>query len=269
MSAIAGAIERKARELGVWRDAGQGLNDGVTLCPDGSGGYCIFLNGAEGPGGSYGLEASPLTAALWLLVMEAGHTIDRGECTACAERGGGWEWSARSKYRTAEVYMGAAHKDMARMDLSWILRDVIRWGAMWQVVAARPCPTCAVDGEPTGRVHTPAHEVMLGALPSFDVAEHTMAALFDIEQKQPLREDIEVLATKLELQGDPLGVLLALWLAGKLEQRHVLGAEELEVPPGDISYDPEGWTCTGGTFFTDEGEKGSVIWRRPILEANP
>ena len=105
--------------------------------------------------------------------------------------------------------------------------------------------------EQAGRVHTPAHEVMLTDRPA-----------------------MAVLSDSLMDQGDPLGEVLALWLAGKLEGRHVLGVETLEGEAvADLLNGKRGSTREGWRFVDCHSIDGK--WQpqgqayRPTLEANP
>lgn len=264
--ALAVAIERKALELGVWEtDDGPGIV--VHVHEDGT----YVARPRPGPD----VTLSPIDAAAWLLALESGHTIEAA-CPDCEARGGGWKVaSAQSEdgrpfHGRPSCWMepAATRLDTVEMPLHMAPRKGCVYASLW----VRPCPTCTVDGEPTGRVHVPAHERLLAALKPVvhqsvgfgstesesdavakahahaasigakavirevwkhrDGVFHASAGLHYVEEYEEARDDITVLAERLMLEGDPLGELLALRMAGKLEARHVMGVEIVDIRVG-------------------------------------
>ena len=187
-------------------------------------------------GGPWVVEA--LTAAVHVLLLEAGHTIER-PCPEC--RGG-----------RAGV--------------------VLKHGRL--NVTDDACPACAVDGKPTGRVHIEAARVLLDVVPRpmLPLEGYGERAVIDgIVQGCPVaRADLHVLADALmsplprgaaqepsasSLARHRLGQVLALWLAGELREEHVLGVEEREVDRRDSETEgmlaAVGWEAPKGLDVVD------------------
>ena len=89
------------------------------------------------------------------------------------------------------------------------------------------------------------------------------------------RADLDVLATRLQDNGDPLGHVLALWLAPDgeagpmLREEHVMGLETMtseEVTVRCLREHGMEWRLAGGWGWL-EGQGAGMA--RPVLEARP
>jgi len=134
--------------------------------------------------------------ALVLLLGERELTVDFGwgSCPACRARSGTRRRLAMWEWRQKLIGRGPLSLPGERM----VLLDV------------RPCPACTVDGKPTG------HRVVPWAT-AIEEAEGIIGL-----DAIAAREAISVVADKLQADGDKLGCLIALWLAGEHGQAEQL-----------------------------------------------
>ena len=82
----------------------------------------------------------------------------------------------------------------------------------------RPCLTCTIDGEPTGRRTVAWAQAVLDAMPREHVtpvpgAHPPGVAVAVLPGDQPTREALAVMADGQQASGDLFGEWLALWLA--------------------------------------------------------
>lgn len=254
MSALAGAIERKARELGVvYLEPVSIPPVGFAVELDGETGEVLFwravvgrCEGFESHRCEAAMRVPMVTAAAYLIAMESRRMVPWGRCFECD----GQCWVCQEpRDMGCSVCDGTADRGC--------------------VHCSEACTVLGNDGKTYDRSRaTGISQKSLAEAVMLVTSTPSDLHAWGIERGHPRdRDTVTVYLEEMMAGGDPLGEVLALWMAGQLEARHVLGVgdETARTVEHEAWLTRAGWECTGGRTTMGGETDPCSFWRGPVL----